>query len=393
VLHAAMPLFSNLDYVEARDLDLLRAFGNAWSMDFDRRFVCLWSAEPLTVGGSTVMPMPPEERRLEHAVFAVKSWMRGSGILLYPGADPGKKPRQLERLVTNLLASALDVDRFLPRAELLRAAGETGCFPLATRLPHEGPMPFHAGLAAALEMAVHQVESVSRHWQLPLHVETPAPLPALTPEVHRVAALARREGLGPLLVPRGAEGGGSLAIAVAPASAQPADVISRTARLLAELPPLRGAEFGWLGHPAVVPPSFIRAAALWGPAPLVGPALAGSALWLDGDPIETPRSPPEWELRSLVRARIVQQLVRRPARADRAPAAFAAELAFEAHSLRPTLAHAFDTGKFRLTFPDVPRRDEGEETRVATLREWIDGRRATLSAELRARRRPEETPP
>jgi hypothetical protein len=385
-LHGVAPVLTNLDYVEERDIDLLRAFGTSWSVDLDRRFTCLAGRDPRTA--HTTLVRPKEEVLLEHAVHSVKRWMRASSFLLDPRVPEPQKPRTLRRLLSDLLAQTLHRDRLTPYHELVREAQGLKDAGLLGELPEAGAPSPELGLAAALESTSKVVTSVAESWGAGFRVETEAPRPNVTENARAFAALAGREGFSAGVVPRGPERSGALAVALAPAGDGPLDLVRRATRLFARATPLRDPLFAWLPRPVVVHGSWLRSAALWGNAPLAGAAMGASAVWLNGAPPPLPVAPPDDVIRALVRARMMKLFVRRVARTARDAQAFEREQEFEARSLRPALAHALDTGAFRLAAPDVEPCTRGvERDDLAALREWLEGGRGMMADEATSRRR------
>ncbi len=395
LIQAAVPAFTNLDVVETRDFDLLRRFGNAWTLDFDRR----WEH---AAGNNRLDPSRPSrserERRLELAALSFKRWMKASTFVQSPAGSPRVKRRVLERLLIDVAAAYTDESRFSPLRELVDGAARRSGRPEIRPAAADGAST-SVRLAAALTLLDAFAVELSEKWPdewtgdgVPSRVEPAAAL-------RDVARRFEAQGFSAVFCPRGPDGGGGYLVAVAGDGDAVADVLRRSATAIDGAPvptnesafPASPSASAWLAAPVVVTRAMWRAGALFPPSPFVAPALSLGTPWSLGPRPPVPGRPPDEELSVLVRARVLQQFVRRVVRVRREPSAFRRELDYERYALRPALAHAMDTGRFRFaddrvasgassSSPFAPIRPEPDvdEDEIRELRAWLDGRRAAL---------------
>jgi predicted nucleotidyltransferase len=390
MIHAAVPAFTNLDVVENRDFDLLRRFGNAWTLDFDRR----WEH---AAGNNRLEPSrpsrPERERRLELAALSFKRWMKASTFIQSPAGAPRAKGRMLQRLLIDVASAYVDKSRFSPLRELVDEAARRSGHPEILSAATEDASA-SVRLASALTLldvlAVELSEKWQGRWTCDGERSRVEPPDALRDAARRFGG----RGFSAVFCPRGPDGGGGYLVAVANDGDDVADVLRRGATAVdgASETSSGPARPAWLVAPVVVTRAMWRAGALFPPSPFVAPALSTGTPWSLGPALPAPGRPPDEEASVLVRARVMQQFVRRVVRARRGASAFRRELDYEHHALRPALAHAMDAGRFRFADDRVESgaasasafatathsKPDVDEDEVRELRAWLDARRIAL---------------
>lgn len=393
LIHAAVPAFTNLDVVEARDLDLLRRYGNAWTLDFDRRWEHAAGNHRLDPSRP---PRPPRERRLELAALSFKRWMKASTFIQRPAGASRAKRRVLERLLIDVAAAYIDGSRFSPLGELVEEAAARSGHPEILSAVNDASTSVRLAVSLTL-LDVFAVE-LSGKW-LGEWTCDGAPSRIEPPDAHRdVARRLEARGFSVVFCPRGPDGGGGYLVAISGDGDDAAEGLRRGAPVLdgasdtsSPAVPSRDGGKSWLTAPVLVTRAMWRAGALFPPSPFVAPALSSAAPWSVGPAIPAPGRPSDDEMSVLVRARVLQQFVRRVVRARRGGPAFRRELDYERHALRPALAHAMDTGRFRFAddrvanaaasaspFANVRPESGVDEDEIRELRAWLDARRAAF---------------
>lgn len=368
-LQAIAPVFTNLDYFETQDLDFLRYLGNAWCLDLDVRW------RPLA-GAGALLPRPVLRPRRERDLLLLsrcfKRWMKSSALLA--SRRDARATSLGRRLLADVLAGWLDADRLTPLATLLDRAGKTGRLPPSLDLSENPEPPLDVCLSAALQVLDRWANDRSRGWLDPWVVSVSPCSPELPRAVRTTARrLARALGADCVLAPRGCVEGGALLFAVVTG---PLD-IAATRRELGRMGPLPD-PLRWAPWPILLTPALYRTLALAPPEPFVAAAIAHGANWLRGH-APPPPAPPSDDLRTLLLARTVRQMMRRLERPRRGASTWRLEQAYERDWLLPALARALDGESYDL-------RAEGHASQglddVSRLREWIAGRRPRLAPEL-----------
>jgi hypothetical protein len=381
VLHAALPVFQNLDYFDVSDLPYLRNFGDAWTLDLDRRWRCMAGenrlAEPPQV--------PPAERRSELLTICLKRWMKASPRLL-DAARPDDEASRREiarRLLMDALSALLDCDRLTPLEDLWPAARAELQAPYLRREPDE--LDVESSLAVTLDILDHMARSASgprdQRWAVSGHT----PNETLPQHLESSARRFVEEGFASVaLVRRGARAQDRLLLAVARSDTAPREILRAVGRAQRGMPPL-GADDAWQPRPVALTPALFRAAAHFSPAPLLGAQLASLPAWHCGDPPEAALAPPARALRSSLARRTATLFLRRLMRTRRDSQSFHAELVHELEVIAPALARAFDAGTFDPFFPSWEGRTIDEAGLVARRRRFIDERKPMLDDFARQR--------
>ena len=372
-------LFPHIDYVEARDLDLVCRFVDAYSLRLERE----WR---LLAGYDRRRRTPrPSQRHAELVLLAaaLKHWIGQSNLLVEPHSTRGADwhERTASRLLRGALGLWLGRTRAAPLDELLAAARERGpASETIERLSRARTAPTpRLLLAAALEVldahAGRIVVPSTQPW--PAVVRAPAPLAGL--EFAELARAARGSGFdGVDVVQRYPHSDQCLAFVTAP----PEGAVDRLAALCRELPALPASRFGRATLPVLLTPRLRNAAALFEPFPLLGAGWAARPAWTDGS-CERPAAPARADLKLLTRVALTTLFWRprgRALRVWREGDYGLGAMAREVLDFAPELI-ALDAGR-PLDFSPRASPPLGEAALLERLRGLLDELRPRLHAEL-----------
>ncbi|MFW5924560.1 MAG: hypothetical protein ACOCV4_00225 [Myxococcota bacterium] len=369
--HRAFPAFQHLDYIEGRDLELLRAHGDEWSLDVDSRWVCSAGVD----GRAHPVPRPAFERRLARAQRTLRRWVKAGALLLDTGApgDFAARHRSARRLLSDLLAARGDMERRGPLEDKLARAGEVG--PAVHRVARCGPSaPIDVLLSASFEVLEALCTEVAADWQSRLPQAAPShPPPSAL--VDALAEVDRASGAGPThAIHRG--GGRRTWLVVTPAPGPDPGVHLAAVRRWNACRRERGLPEGL--RPVPLGPAMARAAALLDPIPFVGMALAATPDWAG-----RVARPSDSDLDVLLRLQLAGALLRPQGRAlrietgpEEAREAVATELALA----EAGLALRADPASLR-SAPPPPMVWPDERARVRAMREVRARLRSSLQSD------------
>jgi predicted nucleotidyltransferase len=121
-LSSTIPALAGLDYVDVRDLDLLRTSPNAWSLGFDHRWKHL--AGDVLHDASTALP-PLRQRQLIGLRRALRRWCKAAPQIM-TADDPARRARLARRLRADVVAYVVDASRHAPWSVLHDRASSRG---------------------------------------------------------------------------------------------------------------------------------------------------------------------------------------------------------------------------------------------------------------------------
>jgi hypothetical protein len=385
-----LELFSHVDYVEARDLGILRAFGNAYSLELDA-WHHLAGAER---GADHRVRAGARHRELAELALSLRRWVV-QGAQLTAGAehDPARHQRGARRLLLALAAAWADLPGLSLPALLETARGRApgAAFLALARDPARPASPADL-VEASLEVVDAHAAGVcgtySTRWPA---VRSTARL-AWSGSAE-LAALAARHGFAGFEIgTRGPLPSQHLPLLVAPGGMGTAPALHAFRQLLARAPLLPAEHFGSIRRPALLTPSLRCAAALIEPFPLFGIALAAAPAWPDPAELEPPAAPPASDLEALATMALVQMFWRprgRGLRFKRGEAGALQAAAVEVRRLAPLLidlaeARGADTWERRpLEFwRGTPPLEADEAALVADLRALLELLRPRFRARL-----------
>jgi predicted nucleotidyltransferase len=182
-LSTSIPALAGLDYIDVRDLEMLRVSPNAWSLGFDHR----WTHLAGTAVHMPATPLPPRrQRQLLGMRRALRRWCKATPqILTLP--DGPRRARLARRLRSDVVAYVVDARRHAPWPELHGRAASLGL-----ALPWtDAPLDCLTATLAALQAgaAALAAEDGPRH---PWRVEGGVP----PPTAHEALFLERARDLG-----------------------------------------------------------------------------------------------------------------------------------------------------------------------------------------------------
>lgn len=351
VAHALVPALHQLDYLETRDLPLLRRYPNGWSMSFDERWEPLAGVDERL---PSAPPLPARQRRLELLRRALRRWTKATVVLR--DLERPDAPRNARRLYADVAAATLDEDRLAPLETLAARAGHG--------VDLHDPQ---ALLGAALELLEQLAAELAPTGDARLAIAGAPPDP---PRLDGLMSAAARAGLGPVAVasrdPRSTD---RVVFVRAPGLAAH-DAVARMRRVAAGRAP-----GGWVDHPVLLTDPLWRAGWL-----LDVPPFAAASLARAGEP---PPAPSDADLRAMLPVLLVERVLRARGRGfrmrslARGPRATWREIA----SLAPALEGLLAGEPIRFDEADPIAPDEAQE--IAATRALAGRLRALVSrAEL-----------
>jgi predicted nucleotidyltransferase len=322
-LNAFGPLFKNVDYVDLDDLDLYRRYGDAWSLDLDRRWVFLGGVdrrEPAREPSRDAV-------RQERLVRALRRWFKAGAALLDPhdSREAFIRDRGAERLLADALAALTGRDRLDPLPSLLAAAATwdtPGLRRLAEDGEHVAPLArsLRAGLSLAhprttlLEAALEAIDRAATDAvRGGSRAEVAAPVVSSSGELRDATRAAHAAGFeATVLVQRAPNDDVILMLDRENRSA--ANQLGRYRGVLGALGRLPEARFPWARWPVLITPS------MWRTGVLFEPSLDGAATFVADPGASLPDVwvPAAFERRELELRRRLAKIVRARGRRFRA---------------------------------------------------------------------------
>jgi hypothetical protein len=396
-------LFYNLDLIDLRDVDALRAFGSVWEMELDRigARLCgqeLWHAPARR---------PAPELRLEKLTFALRRWTNaGSRLLAMAAIEPARsqatravRAEEALGLVCDVIACWLDLDRFAEPAELLqagRSAADRLGLPALAAMPARAFVTLDsessstsAWLSAALEALEAFVSEVSASWDEAWRVEAHGQPFEASAEFEQLAESLLRHRFQFVTVGRRCPHSDDvLPIAVSEPGLSARDVVDRALRALRAAAPALRSVLSSVRRPALLTPGLWRASVLLSPAPFRCISAAASS-WSAGSSLAPPLAPGADLQRSMLRARLAESFTAIRAhglRGDPASPRAAHALAADLYCYLPALERLMDTGVVASSCThEIPLPSADERALVRVSREWFARVRAELAPLLAER--------
>jgi hypothetical protein len=278
-----------------------------------------------------------------------------------------------ERLLMDVIAAYLDVDRLTPFDDLVEAASTLLTSQNVAYVFQSGTHDPDRLAAAALDVLEATLRRVTADWDASWQVADA--LPAL-PATHALEAVAKTfldEGFAAFAVARrGPEPQDAVSFAIAPEEWTGVEALSRARSAHRRTAPTSG----WLPRPVLLTAPLFRAAALLAPAPFLGAELATRPAFARGSMLVAPPAPPPSAMQALLRTRTVMSFIRRHVRARWAPSSVVAYFDYDVSVLSPALARSLDDGRVSLSWARSPRSSEREL--VVSQREFVAERRRVL---------------
>ena len=376
VLHASLPVFTNLDYLGVDDLEYVRAFPHAWALDLDTSWQCLAGRNRLRADAPSV---PREQARLVRLAQCIKRWGKAHPHLVEATERERYTRVQTERLLIQALAAWQDRGRLTPLDVLLADAGRTHTHPALGSLQSGAPRTIERMASASLEIVDRLAAEACRCWSSTWPRASRAQVVPVDSAVRHAADCLLGAGFSCVAVaPPGLCDPAAVLLAIGGDAIPPRELLRR-ARVahssMSQTPrtPLRAA-----GRLVVWTRSVCQAAALAPTIPFVGSALASGALQTFGSELPVVRCPPPEVMDATLRTRVITSFTRPLVRPVRAPAEWDRMVAFAHHTLRPSMARAQDRGEFELgAFPDSTARVDEREL-VCVWRQWLAERKRVL---------------
>jgi predicted nucleotidyltransferase len=375
-VHALIPLFNNLDYFDVDDLDCIRRFANAWTLDLDVRWKCVAGTNRL----ASPYARPRPERRVELCAMALKRWMKAGTRLLAAGpADDQVFLRGIaERLLMDTLAAYLDGERLTRLEWLVETASAS--LPLASLrdvVPPSRREPERL-LLATLEVLEALARETTADWNDAWKCSgTSAPLEP-RPEIARTAQRFVEAGFsGVVGVRRGSEPSDAVFFAAAPPEWTAARALAVTREVQRRTPALPTAVSAWLSRPVLLTAPLLQAAALLSPSPFVGAELAARPSFLAGAEPSPPKAPPAAVVRAILRTRVAMSFIRRHVRTRWARPGWSSHFEYDVAGLCPALSRAQDEERVPLSWSRAPL--VGERALVAAQRAFVIERKGVLA--------------
>jgi hypothetical protein len=333
-------LFKHLDYMERRDLDVRRTLGNNWSLSLDSTWQLLTGTDRLLKAPS----VPPEKRRLEGLLEALRRWQRSSAFLLDEFGGPAVLARSMgaRRALASALRAWLGRSTDVNLASLLEEArtratgadalGALARGPVESAARRDEPMIVDA-VVATLEVLEVFANEVTADWRgswndVPIRGTVAG---FSSEERHSLSGLAEGAGFSALYSSRDRYGrDASFVIARPDTSAESAVECLRAflrARALASNP---------CAYPTLLTASLWKTAALLDSSPFTGADLARSESNVWGDTWSAPPRPEGAAWDDLVVGRTAELLWRPRGRSLRAEVEGGQAFAKAAHEVSVT---------------------------------------------------------
>ena len=381
MLHAAVPVFTNLDYLSVDDLDYFRALPGAWALDLDRHWRRLAGPNRLRRSASSTLFA---RARIVRVMRCMKRWGKLLPALVgAPDRDLAART-QAQRLLVEVLATWQHRDRLTPLETLLEDGGPTPTPPALRTVQSRARPSIELLLAAALEVLDRLAAEVSRDWVGEWPPAGVAPSVRLDSPLRSVVDDLHLAGFPSVVAaPPGRCGFDWTVYAVGPETTPPQTLVRQAWSARSRIWEAAPAALGPRGQVVVWTPALWRAAALAQVVPFAGSALASGPVWRSGAALPIVRCPAADTLAWLIRVRVVYFFLRRLVRTLRPPAAWEQVMAAEHHRLRPAIARAQDSGELELLAPPPVAAPVDEVELVGGLREWIAERKSVLDRSLR----------
>lgn len=305
VLRATTGVVRTLDYLESRDLPLVRLHGDAWSFDLSTR----WRR---VRGELQLAPDPTRsarERKLLATAKLLRRWVKAAPWL--HGTSPSvSAARVAHRLLVDALRVATDSARGVSEEELEGRARRHGLVGSRRIWPDPSDAGIDASLSATAQLLDHALSEVTRDFVSADGKPRGRVRDHDDASLQQAARAARTLGFeAVLVVPRDVYCLDRIFLAVAPDAWDSRTTVERARSLVRESPRLDSAGCGWAPRPVTLSRAMARGLHLLDRGGIVVDGLLHTSSIIHGSVGALRGMPDEWSRGVLHRAELARALV------------------------------------------------------------------------------------